>query len=584
MFNKKKIIILFLFFSFSFCFFNIANASDVLTKSNNILSKKPKLANIFLSWEITDEDVDRLAMWDLIILDMEHQINNPDKILKIREINPDIIILAYISSQEIRNDIYLYPNLNLRREMFESIPEDWYLKFDNKKISFWPQTWMLNSSNLGLKVNNERWNDYLPQFVKSKIISSGLWDGVFYDNFFDSISWLNNNNIDLDANGFKDQETTADLAWQEGNLKILEKTRELVGYDYVILINSSSFVPYQKYINGRVFEDFPVSFEGNRSWQSNIDSYKSIYSLNVNPKFYIFNLTNNAFSDYEKMRYGLATSLFFEDIYLSFDDKIENHGQTWFYDEYNFDFSFPKSNFYQIENSNLWRRDFRYFSIIVNIGNQAEIFSIDKNFKQIYDWYPSEKIEIKPMTSIIIEPRLDVSGVWLNKTQYQGFNFLGKKVHSSFVIDDNNFAEGTIVDYDSEKVNQLKGSLLDFRKNEIDLNGNGFLERVEGSSRGEKSLVKIFNNQNKLVGVFKAFPDAFRCGVSVAVGDIDGDQKVEIITIPAWGGPHVRIFDFSGKLKYEFFAGDKKNRSFYDLTLKDIDLDGQTKEILIATY
>lgn len=584
MLNKKNILIFCCLFLFGFVFLNSVEASDILNKANNLSAKSPKLSNIFLSWDLNDEDVINLSKWDLIILDMEHQFNNPDKIKKIRQLNPNIIILAYVSSQEIRNDVYLYDHLHLRREMLESIPEDWYLKFDNKKISFWPETWMLNSSNLGSTVDNERWNDFLPEFVSSRIIASGVWDGIFYDNFFDSVNWLNEGNVDLNADGFKDSSESLNIAWQEGNMKILKKTRELIGYDYIILINSSSFASYHKYVNGRVFEDFPISFEGDGSWQANIDSYKSIYDLNVSPKFYIFNLTNNNFSDYEKMRYGLSTSLFFNDVYLSFDDSIKNHGQTWIYEEYNFDFSSFNKNIYQIGKTNLWRKDFRYFSALINVGLQEEIFEFEKEEKQTYDWYPEKNIKIKPFSSIIIEPILKLDGAWLNKTQYQAFNYLGKITHSAYILNNNDFAEKTIVNYQGDKQELLLGDLNEFRENKIDSNGNGFLERVEGSVKGDKSLVKIFNQENKLVGIFRAFPDQFKCGVKVSVGDVDGDGQVEIVTLPDWGGPHVRIFDFFGNLKYEFFAGDKKNRSSYDLNLKDIDFDGQLKEILIATY
>ncbi|MCK9438640.1 MAG: putative glycoside hydrolase [Patescibacteria group bacterium] len=587
MLNKKNILIFKFLFIFSFVFFNSVEASDILNKANKLSAKSPKLANIFLSWDLNDEDVLNLSKWDLIILDMEHQFNNPDKIKKIRELNPDIIILAYISSQEIRNDVYLYDYLHLRKEILESIPDSWYLKFDNKKISFWPETWMLNSSNLGATVDDKRWNDFLPEFVSSRIIASGVWDGVFFDNFFDSINWLNEGNIDLNNDGFKDSSISVNSAWQEGNIKILKKTRELIGYDYIVLINSSSFAPYQKYVNGRVFEDFPISFEGDGSWQANINSYQSIYNLNTSPKFYIFNLTNNSFSDYEKMRYGLSTSLFFNDVYLSFDDSIENHGQTWVYEEYNFDLSSFNKNAYQIGKTNIWRKDFRYFSSLVNIGSQEELFELTKDEKQIYDWYPERNIKIKPFSSIIIEPILKLDGTWLNKTRYQAFNYLGRITHSNYVINNNDFTEKAIINYQEGRQELLSADLSElskFRENKIDSNNNGFLERVEGSVTGNKSLVKIFNQENKLVGIFRAFPDQFKCGAKVSVGDIDGDGQAEIVTLPDWGGPHVRIFDFFGNLKYEFFAGDKKNRSFYDLNLRDIDFDGQKKEILIATY
>lgn len=586
MLNKKKLIIFILFFLLNFVFFAETKASDILTKANNISAKSLKLANIFLSWEINDEDVINLAKWDLIILDMEHQFNNPDKIKKIRELNPDVIILAYISSQEIRNDVYLYNYLHLRKEMLETIPEEWYLKYDNKKVSFWPQTWMLNSSNLGKNLNGRRWNDYLPEFVSSRVIASGLWDGVFYDNFFDTVDWINGENIDLDDDSFKDDNQKANFAWQEGNIKILQKTRELIGYDYIILINSSSFEPYQKYINGRVFEDFPISFKGDGSWQANIDSYRSIYNLNINPKFYIFNLTNNDFSDFSKMRYGLASSLMFDNVYFSFDASVKDHGQTWIYDEYNLDFSYPKSNVYQVQinNSVLWRRDFRYFSVLLNPNDYSLEIDLLKNEKKIYGWESDKKLILEANSSVIVEPNLELYGVWLNKIPYQGFNFFGKKVYTSYIVSNNDLAEKITVDYQKDEFFILDKAPENHREYKIDSNNNGFKERVEGSVLGEKSLVKIYNEQNKLVGIFRAFPDQFKCGVRIAVGDVDGDNQAEIVSMPFWGGPHVRVFDFSGKLKYEFFAGDKKTRAFYDLNLEDIDLDGRTKEILIATY
>lgn len=578
-FNKK--IKFFLIIISLLFFYKTALASDINSKSNNLSSKNPKLANIFLGWSINDQDVIELAKWDVLILDMENQINNPERIKKIRELNPNIIILAYVSSQEIRDDVYLYDNIDLRKKIFENIDESWYLKFDNKKISFWPETWMINSTNYSPVVNKKRWNDYLPEFVASEIISTGLWDGVFYDNLFDSIFWLNNGKIDLDQNGLIDSADFSSEAWRQGNIKILQKTRELIGYNYIILANSSSYPLYHKYLNGRVFENFSNPFEGKDLWIDKIDSYKSIYNINVYPKIYIFNSTENDFSDYDKMRFSLVSSLLFDDVYFSFDKGVSEHSQTWFYDEYNFNFSYPLTIATQNKENGVWQRIFKNFMVILNTNDYQVEIDWPNGWKKIYSQNDGleEKLILLPKEGLILEPILDINNqVFKNKSEYSAFNFSGKKVYSSYVLSSSDFLENEFI---------LKNELGVFekakRKNEVDSNSNGFTERVEGVLSRNKSLVKIFNQNNDLVGIFKAFPDQFNCGVNVAIGDVDGDGKSEIITMPFWGGPHIRIFDFSGNLKYDFFAGDKNFRGFYDILAIDIDNDNKT-EIFINNF
>ncbi len=40
------------------------------------------------------------------------------------------------------------------------------------------------------------------------------------------------------------------------------------------------------------------------------------------------------------------------------------------------------------------------------------------------------------------------------------------------------------------------------------------------------------------------------------MGDVNGDGVEEIVTVPAAGGPQVRIFSLEGELQNQFFAYD----------------------------
>ena len=64
---------------------------------------------------------------------------------------------------------------------------------------------------------------------------------------------------------------------------------------------------------------------------------------------------------------------------------------------------------------------------------------------------------------------------------------------------------------------------------------------------------------------------------------MDGDGEADIVAAPAWGGPHLKIFSFSGRLKSQFFFGDKSWRLNYDVVTADLDGDGQD-EILVSAF
>lgn len=87
-----------------------------------------------------------------------------------------------------------------------------------------------------------------------------------------------------------------------------------------------------------------------------------------------------------------------------------------------------------------------------------------------------------------------------------------------------------------------------------DANGDDKLDILTAPGAGGGPQVKVFTYKGKLVKQFLAYAKNFRGGVNLAVGDIDGDNANEIITTPgAGGGPHLRVFTTTSEVKSQFF-------------------------------
>ena len=95
-----------------------------------------------------------------------------------------------------------------------------------------------------------------------------------------------------------------------------------------------------------------------------------------------------------------------------------------------------------------------------------------------------------------------------------------------------------------------------------------------GSTGG--SQVRVFNTSGNLEESFFAYEEQVRSGVTVALGDVDGDGEKEIVTGPGnKAGPHIRIFKKDGSVKYPgFFAYEKHFRGGVNIALGDLDGDG----------
>ncbi len=125
-----------------------------------------------------------------------------------------------------------------------------------------------------------------------------------------------------------------------------------------------------------------------------------------------------------------------------------------------------------------------------------------------------------------------------------------------------------------------------------DLTGDGYNEIVVAPQRGGGPHVRVFNRFGEAIdtGGFFAFGESFRGGVNLACGDLIGDARAELVTLPAaGGGPHVRIWSWNNGAHIEenFFAfgTDDRGGLVGDVSDKNLFLTQQhTSSPVIKTF
>lgn len=611
-----------------FASFTISLLVPLVVQAASVKNIYPRLANYFLRWEITESEAKELAKWDLLILDMEVQENSRREVEMIRRLNPNVIILAYITSQEILDDLQYYNNSYLRQELADGLYDGWWLRDkDGQKISNWPYTSMLNLTDKApLNNHGQRFNDYLPEFIAIKIQASGIWDGVFYDNAWGDVSWVKTDALDVDNDGQAESNSEADRLWAAGYQKMLAKTRELVGSEFIIIGNGRVYDGYQGLLNGMMLESFPSPWENGGNWTGSMKTYLKLPTINTTPSLPIINIYDKNQVNYKKVRFGLTSTLMGQG-YFSYDYDVTNHGQTWWYDEYNINLGPAKTQAFNLLNSGsqelqpgLWRRDFKNGVAIVNSTSKKQTLVLQKEELEKIKGHQDIKVNNgQRVNYFILEPQ---DGLVLLKTTteitnspfingyfYRIFNSEGQQVKNGFFAYSSAYPGGATVilgsgskDHETfVNVSGVKGWVTLYRDGQpiasfppytktynknlnlaAQINDGYFKKIVTGAAEGGGPQVRVQSPVGKVESSWFAYDKNLRGGVNVALADVNGDGELEVVTGPGPGSePLIKIFNLAGEELGSFIAYDQKFRGGVNVVAADLDDDGRA-EIVTA--
>jgi len=154
--------------------------------------------------------------------------------------------------------------------------------------------------------------------------------------------------------------------------KLLSNVKQTLGPNKILIGNGGD--AYSDLLSGVFYEHFPSS-----GWDQMMSKYLAVGKVGV--AMLNANNANQPGEDYQKMRFGLTSSLLGNG-YYSYDLGDLSHQQLWWYDEYEVDLGLPLGAAVKLDNG-VWRRDFERSIVLVNPTGQTVHLDFEDVFKRI---------------------------------------------------------------------------------------------------------------------------------------------------------------------------------------------------------
>ncbi len=218
------------------------------------------------------------------------------------------------------------------------IKESMYLKNPNEtKCAFgWESEEWNHEEIYAMDPRNEEWKELVLSFYEN-VMNQPQHDGIIVDMVVEKQWWC--------------PEAISDEEWEEATKEIFAELNEMNTEDKLIIFNAglefSDIDAYAEYMDGYVLENFLG--EWGADYDTGLEAADSDYIV-----VYAVDTDDTGIQDMKRMRLGLTLSLLNDNTYFAYDFGPRDHGQAWWYPEYDVDLGGPLGDYYRKDNA-YWR-------------------------------------------------------------------------------------------------------------------------------------------------------------------------------------------------------------------------------------
>ncbi len=311
----------------------------------------------------------------------------PEEAAQIKTQNPDAVLMAGLSFNWVWDNrdwmTFLQTVAGYGRAEPFAMTEEMYLhQPDGKRVAFgWASKEWGHEEIYAMDPGNSAWVEMITAFYKN-VLDQPQHDGIIIDMVTEK-SWC--------------PETISDSKWVEKTLTLFNRIKEINFKNKPVFINAgrdiSEVDAYSRYFDGYLMENF-MGAQVNSTFEDGLKAgeggFKVIYAVDTD---------DTGIKDMNKMRLGLVLSLLFDNAYFTYDFGPRDHGQAWWFSEYDVDLGNPLGGYYK--KGDAYYRDFEkgivaaspYSTTAISFnrnytdattGSKSTAFNIEKGDGRIY--------------------------------------------------------------------------------------------------------------------------------------------------------------------------------------------------------